>query len=151
MNEEVGRVGEPTGLSQVEPANSLAPTGFDPSRWPSSAEVLAELKHRNPERYGQCKDLHYTPGDGDGASLEEVVAQFENFDREMANPYLRVASRLGGEAFLLSDEAKQRTDYSEGWPGVLVPLTPEKKHKGRLAELLREAERLLREAAKRDT
>ena len=32
MEQEIGRVADATGLSQVEPASSLAPTGFDPSR-----------------------------------------------------------------------------------------------------------------------
>lgn len=48
MNKEndLGRVGKPTGLSQAEPASRLGPSGFDPSRFASAEAEIAWLRNQ---------------------------------------------------------------------------------------------------------
>jgi hypothetical protein len=109
--------------------------------------VLAELRRRDPEKYDSVQRIGFTPGPNWDGSVEQIADAMQAVDREMANPYRRMASRLGGEAFFLRDNALQRFDYSEGHPGKPIPLTPDQKAAGRLAELINEACDLLREAA----
>jgi hypothetical protein len=92
-------------------------------------------------------NFSYTPGTGEGSTLEQVCATLEAADREMDNPLLRMASRLGGEAFMLRDYAQQQTDLADGYPGKKIPLTQEQKRCARLAALLSECEQLLRDTA----
>jgi hypothetical protein len=80
------------------------------SEWPSRYDVAAELRRRNPERYGSMVNFSYTPGDGPPATLEQVADMVERAGDEAAHPILGIACRLGGMAFLMEDASKTRTD-----------------------------------------
>lgn len=46
---------------------------FTREGYPSGAGVLAELRRRDPDRYGEVERLGYTPGSAPGATVEEIA------------------------------------------------------------------------------
>lgn len=120
----------------------------NPTGWPSRHEVLAELRQRNPARYERCVNFSYSRGSGDGATVEQIADEIEKVDRELANPLINLASRLGGMVFMLEDSIRPRIDLADGYPGKPVELSGPERLKQRTyrecADLMREAETMLR-------
>lgn len=120
----------------------------DLSRWPSRFEVFAELKRRDPARYGKCLNFSYSPGTGDGATVEQIADQIQAVDRSLADPRVNLASRLGGMIFMLEDSCHDQIDTRTTKPVEYEPAEQMRRHIYReCADLMREAETMLREIA----
>lgn len=125
--------------------DKTAPVGVG---YPSSQDVLAELKRRDPARYESCLNFHYTPGSGTGATVEQIADQIQDVDRELANPAINLACRLGGMVFMLEDSCGDRINVKTMEP---AEVSSEERMRRRTyrecADLMREAETMLRSLA----
>lgn len=85
MEEDVGRVPDGTGLSQVEPQEGLAPTGVDPSRM--VAEIQAELGYAPLSREGE--DVAYAFDEGrklGSAMVPEMLHALWQYESDLLHP-----------------------------------------------------------------